>query len=126
MLALRGSYLCSIVIALEIAKAGRQVPKPRCLSPAANSLSSRIAGGQVPEPRPHLPRPQNNNLPKNIVWGPRAGFIFLNLFDVVFGAMFELWFTPELHFRTLLAPSGDHLEYQGLPWAALCTPFGLL
>ena len=28
----RGSYLASIVIPLEIAKAGRQVPKPRCLS----------------------------------------------------------------------------------------------
>ena len=44
VLALRGSYLLSIVIALKFAKAGRQVPKPRCLSPAANSLKSRIAG----------------------------------------------------------------------------------
>ena len=45
VLALRGSYLASVVIPLEIAKAGRQVPKPRCLSPAANSLKIRIAGG---------------------------------------------------------------------------------
>ena len=30
--------------------------------------------------------------------------------------MFELWFTLGLHFLTLLAPLGDHLEYQGLPW----------
>jgi hypothetical protein len=44
VLALRGSYFFSIVIALEIAKAGRQVPKPRCLSPAAHSLEIRIAG----------------------------------------------------------------------------------
>jgi len=50
VLALRGSYLASIVIALEIAKAGRQVPKPRCLSPAAHSLDIRIAGRQVPSP----------------------------------------------------------------------------
>ena len=48
---LRGSYFFSIVIPLEIAKAGRQVPKPRCLSPAAHSLDIRIAGRQVPEPR---------------------------------------------------------------------------
>ena len=51
VLALRGSYLASIVIPLEIAKAGRQVPKPRCLSPAAHSLDIRIAGRQVPKPR---------------------------------------------------------------------------
>ena len=44
VLALRGSYLSCRVILMEIAKAGRQVPKPRCLSPAANSLKSRIAG----------------------------------------------------------------------------------
>ena len=50
--------------------AGGQVPKPRCLSPAANSLDSRIARGQVPKPRPH-----NSNLLKNIVWGSRSGFI---------------------------------------------------
>ena len=31
--------------------AGGQMPKPRCLSPTANSLYSRIAGGQVPKPR---------------------------------------------------------------------------
>ena len=46
VLALRGSYFASIVIALEIAKAGRQVPKPRC-----PSLEIRIAGRQVPKPR---------------------------------------------------------------------------
>ena len=51
VLALRGSYLASIVIPLEIAKAGRQVPKSRCLSPAAHSLDIRIAGSQVPKPR---------------------------------------------------------------------------
>ena len=28
-----------------------QVPKPRCLSPAAHSLDVRIDGGQVPKPR---------------------------------------------------------------------------
>ena len=49
VLALRGSYLVCMVIALEIAKAGRQVPKPRCLSPAAHSLDIRIAGRQVPK-----------------------------------------------------------------------------
>ena len=27
------------------------MPKPRCLSPAANSLDSRIAGRQVPKPK---------------------------------------------------------------------------
>ena len=48
---LRGSYLSSIVIPLAARIAGRQVPKPRCLSPAANSLYSRIAGRQVPKPR---------------------------------------------------------------------------
>ena len=47
----RGSYFFSIVIPLDSRIAGRQVPKPRCLSPAANSLDSRIAGGQVPKPR---------------------------------------------------------------------------
>ena len=40
VLALRGSYLPSIVIPLEIAKAGRQVPKPRCLSPEFLKSSS--------------------------------------------------------------------------------------
>ena len=48
---LRGSYLPSIVIPHDSRIAGRQVPKPRCLSPAANSLDSRIAGRQVPKPR---------------------------------------------------------------------------
>ena len=43
MLALRGSYFFSIVIALEIAKARR---RPKYLSPAANSLEIRIAGRQ--------------------------------------------------------------------------------
>jgi hypothetical protein len=51
VLAFRCSYLASIVIPLEIAKAGRQVPKPRCLSPAAHSLDIRIAGRQMPKPR---------------------------------------------------------------------------
>jgi hypothetical protein len=57
VLALRGSYLASIVIPLEIAKAGCQVPKPRCLSPAAHSLDIRIAGRQVPKPRCLSPPP---------------------------------------------------------------------
>ena len=35
----------------KISLAGRQVPKPRCLSPAAHSLDVRIAGCQVPKPR---------------------------------------------------------------------------
>jgi hypothetical protein len=30
---------------------GRQVPKPRCLSPASHSLDIRIVGRQVPKPR---------------------------------------------------------------------------
>ena len=30
---------------------GRQVPKPWCLNPAADSLDFRIAGRQVPKPR---------------------------------------------------------------------------
>ena len=47
----RGSYLFSIAIPWCSRIAGRQVPKPRCLSSAANSLNSRIAGGQVPKPR---------------------------------------------------------------------------
>ena len=49
--------------------AGGQTPKPRCLRPAANSLYSRIAAC--------LPIAciQNNHWQKNIVWGPRAGFI---------------------------------------------------
>ena len=34
-----------------ISLAGRQVPKPRCLSPAAHSLEVRIAGRRVPKPR---------------------------------------------------------------------------
>ena len=29
----------------------RQVPKPRCLSPASHSLDIRIVGRQVPKPR---------------------------------------------------------------------------
>ena len=33
----------------KISLAGRQVPKPRCLSPAAHSLDARIAGRQVPD-----------------------------------------------------------------------------
>ena len=53
-------------------------------------------------------------------------FGFLKPFYVVFDSMFELWFTLGLHFRTLLAPLKGHLDYQGLPWAALCTLFGLL
>ena len=36
---------------LDIRIAGRQVPKPKCLSPAAHSLDIRIAGRQVPKPR---------------------------------------------------------------------------
>ena len=47
----RGSYLVSIVIPLDSRIPGRQVPRPRCLSPAAHSLDFRIAGCQVPEPR---------------------------------------------------------------------------
>ena len=35
----------------KISLAGRQVPNPRCLSPAAHSLDVRIAGRQVPKPR---------------------------------------------------------------------------
>ena len=44
MLALRRSYLGSIVIPLEISIAGGQ---PKYLSSAANSLEIRIAGRQV-------------------------------------------------------------------------------
>ena len=40
----RGSHLVSIVIPLESRILECQVPKPRCLSPVANSLDSRIAG----------------------------------------------------------------------------------
>ena len=40
-----------IIIPLESRIVGRQVPKPRCLGPAANSLYSRIVGRQVPKPR---------------------------------------------------------------------------
>ena len=47
----RGSYFVSIVITLCSRIAGGQVPRPRCLSSAANSLCSRIAGDQVPKPR---------------------------------------------------------------------------
>ena len=47
----RGSYFSSIVIPLEVRIPGCQVPKPRCLSPAADSLDFRIAGCQVPKPR---------------------------------------------------------------------------
>ena len=46
-----GSYLLSTVIHVCSRIAGRQVPKPSCLSPAAHSLCSRIAGSQVPKPR---------------------------------------------------------------------------
>ena len=35
------------------------MPKPRCLSPAANSLYSRIAGRQVPKPRCLSPKTPN-------------------------------------------------------------------
>ena len=49
-LVFRGSYLVSIVILLVSRIACRQVPKPRCLSPAADALVSRIAGRQVPKP----------------------------------------------------------------------------
>ena len=35
----------------KISLAGRQVPKPRCLSPTAHSLDVRIAGCQVPKPK---------------------------------------------------------------------------
>ena len=52
--------------------------------------------------------------------------VFSKPFYGVFDAMFDLWFTVGLHFGSLLAPLGGHLEHQGLPWAALCTPFGLL
>ena len=47
----RGSYLGSIVIPLDSRIAGCQVPKPRCPSPAADSLDFRITGCQVPKPR---------------------------------------------------------------------------
>ena len=47
----RGSYFFSIVIPLNSRIAECQVPKPRCLSPVANSLNSRIAECQVPKPR---------------------------------------------------------------------------
>ena len=47
----RGSYMFSKVIPLNSKIAGCQVPKPRCLSPAAHSLNSRIAGDRVPKPR---------------------------------------------------------------------------
>ena len=42
----RGSYFSFIVIPLAVRTPGRQVPKPRCLSPAADSLDFRIAGLQ--------------------------------------------------------------------------------
>ena len=48
---LRGSYFGCIVIPLNPGIAGRQVPKPRCLSPSVNSLNPGIAGRQVPKPR---------------------------------------------------------------------------
>ena len=44
--------------------AGGQVPKPRCLSPAANSLCCRNAGGQVPKPRRLSPENTHKNLPR--------------------------------------------------------------
>ena len=40
-------------------------------------------------------------------------------FDIVFDFVATLGF----HFRTLLISLGDHLEYQGRPWAAVWTPF---
>ena len=42
------------------------VPKPSCLSPAANSLNSRIAGRQVPKPRCLSPAATQAQLP--IAW----------------------------------------------------------
>ena len=42
----RGSYFFLIVMPLSVRIPGRQVPKPRCLSPAAKSLYFRIAGCQ--------------------------------------------------------------------------------
>ena len=73
-------------------------------------------------------------------WPGLAGSACLYIFSFFFGCcsvgfvnLFMLFLTlcssfGSLcgHFRNLLAPLGDHLEYQGLPWAALCTPFGLL
>jgi hypothetical protein len=41
-----GSYSSCIVIPLEVRIVGRHVPKPWCLSPAADSLDFRIAGRQ--------------------------------------------------------------------------------
>ena len=63
----RGSYFPSIVIPLNSRIAGGQVPKPRCLSSAANSLNSRIAGGQVPKPR--CLSPAANSLNSRILGG---------------------------------------------------------
>ena len=65
---------------LDFRIAGRRVHKPRCLSPAANSLYSRIAGCQVSKPRCLSPDANilystTNIDKKNIVWGPRAGFM---------------------------------------------------
>jgi hypothetical protein len=42
---------------LDIRITGRQVSKPKSLSPAAHSLDIRIAGRQVPKPRCLSPRP---------------------------------------------------------------------
>ena len=64
MLAFGGSYLLSIVIRLSVRIAGRQVPKPRCLGPAADSLHVRIPGRQVPKPR--CLSPAANSLPARI------------------------------------------------------------
>ena len=43
--------LSTAVNSLKSRSARRQVPKPRCLSPAVNSLKSRMALRQVPKPR---------------------------------------------------------------------------
>ena len=47
----RGSFLASMIVPLDFRIAGRQVSKPRCLSPAAHSLDFMIAGRQVPKPK---------------------------------------------------------------------------
>ena len=55
----------SIVTPLPVRIAGRQVPMPRCLSPAAHGLPLpvRIAGRQVSEvPKPRCPSPDANSL----------------------------------------------------------------
>ena len=49
--------------------ASRQVPMPRCLSPAANSLYSRIAGRQVPKPRCFSPAANSMYSILTLFWG---------------------------------------------------------